>query len=48
MYDMDFDFKSDGERSVSRKLTAGFAKTWPKAHPGGMVISRKVHAQVSC
>jgi FMN-dependent NADH-azoreductase len=29
-----------GERSVSRKLTAEFAKTWAKAHPGGTVISR--------
>jgi len=29
-----------GERSVSRKLTAEFAKAWLKAHPGGTVISR--------
>ena len=29
-----------GERSVSRKLTAEFAKTWLKAHPGGTVIPR--------
>jgi FMN-dependent NADH-azoreductase len=29
-----------GERSVSRKLTAEFAKTWAKSHPGGTVISR--------
>src|SRR5713101_8311005 len=29
-----------GERCVSRKLTAAFAKTWTKAHPGGTVISR--------
>jgi FMN-dependent NADH-azoreductase len=29
-----------GEKSVSRKLTAEFAKTWTKAHPGGRVISR--------
>jgi len=29
-----------GERSVSRKLTAEFAKAWLKAHPGGAVISR--------
>jgi len=29
-----------GERSVSRKLTAEFAKTWLRAHPGGTVISR--------
>jgi len=29
-----------GERSVSRKLTAEFAKTWTRAHPGGTVISR--------
>jgi FMN-dependent NADH-azoreductase len=29
-----------GGRSVSRKLTAKFAETWLKAHPGGTVISR--------
>jgi FMN-dependent NADH-azoreductase len=29
-----------GERSVSRRLTAEFANTWLKAHPGGTVISR--------
>jgi len=29
-----------GERSVSRKLTAEFAKTWVESHPGGTVISR--------
>ena len=29
-----------GERSVSRKLTAEFAKSWIKAHPEGTVISR--------
>ena len=29
-----------GERSISRKLTAEFAKTWTKTHPGGTVISR--------
>jgi FMN-dependent NADH-azoreductase len=29
-----------GERSVSRKLTAEFAKTWVEAHPGGTVVSR--------
>jgi FMN-dependent NADH-azoreductase len=29
-----------GERSVSRKLTAEFAKTWVETHPGGAVISR--------
>jgi FMN-dependent NADH-azoreductase len=29
-----------GERSISRKLTAQFAKSWSKAHPGGTVISR--------
>ena len=29
-----------GERSVSRKLTDEFAKTWLKAHPGGKVIER--------
>jgi FMN-dependent NADH-azoreductase len=29
-----------GERSVSRKLTAEFAKTWAKTHTDGTVISR--------
>jgi FMN-dependent NADH-azoreductase len=29
-----------GENSISRKLTAHFAATWRKAHPGGEVISR--------
>src|SRR6266404_9062816 len=29
-----------GERSVSRKLTAEFAKTWAETHSGGAVISR--------
>lgn len=29
-----------GDRSLSRKLTAEFAKSWTKAHPGGPVISR--------
>ena len=29
-----------GERSVSRKLTAEFAKTWLNAHPGGTVLAR--------
>jgi FMN-dependent NADH-azoreductase len=29
-----------GERSISRKLTAQFAASWRKAHPGGEVISR--------
>jgi FMN-dependent NADH-azoreductase len=29
-----------GDRSVSRKLTAAFAKAWLKAHPGGTVIAR--------
>lgn len=29
-----------GERSISRKLTDEFAKTWLKAHPGGKVIER--------
>lgn len=33
-----------GERSVSRKLTAEFAKTWTKTHPGGTVISRDLSA----
>jgi FMN-dependent NADH-azoreductase len=29
-----------GEHSISRKLTAQFAASWRKAHPGGEVISR--------
>jgi FMN-dependent NADH-azoreductase len=29
-----------GKHSISRKLTAEFADTWQKAHPGGKVISR--------
>jgi FMN-dependent NADH-azoreductase len=29
-----------GERSISRKLTQEFAKTWIKSHPNGSVISR--------
>jgi FMN-dependent NADH-azoreductase len=29
-----------GENSISRKLTAEFAASWRKAHPGGTVISR--------
>jgi FMN-dependent NADH-azoreductase len=29
-----------GERSISRKLTAEFAKTWINAHPDGTVVSR--------
>jgi FMN-dependent NADH-azoreductase len=29
-----------GENSISRKLTAHFAATWRKTHPGGEVISR--------
>lgn len=29
-----------GERSISRKLTAEFAKTWISAHSGGTVLSR--------
>jgi FMN-dependent NADH-azoreductase len=33
-----------GERSISRKLTAEFANTWMKAHPGGTVISRDLTA----
>ena len=33
-----------GDRSVSRKLTAAFAKAWLKAHPGGTVISRDLTA----
>jgi len=33
-----------GERSISRKLTAAFAKAWLKAHPGGTIISRDLTA----
>src|SRR5258708_37056859 len=33
-----------GERSISRKLTAAFAKTWSNAHPGGTVIARDLTA----
>lgn len=33
-----------GERSISRKLTAAFAKAWLKAHPGGTVVSRDLTA----
>src|SRR5713226_6853100 len=33
-----------GERSISRKLTAAFANTWSKAHPGGTVIARDLTA----
>jgi len=33
-----------GERSISRKLTAAFAKTWSTAHPGGRVIARDLTA----
>jgi FMN-dependent NADH-azoreductase len=29
-----------GERSISRKLTEEFAKTWIKSHPNGSVVSR--------
>ena len=29
-----------GEHSISRKLTAQFAASWRKSHPGGEVISR--------
>jgi FMN-dependent NADH-azoreductase len=29
-----------GENSISRKLTAQFAASWRKSHPGGEVISR--------
>jgi FMN-dependent NADH-azoreductase len=29
-----------GERSISRKLTEEFVKTWIKSHPNGSVISR--------
>jgi len=33
-----------GERSISRKLTAAFAKTWSKTHPGGTVLARDLTA----
>ncbi|HET6932476.1 MAG TPA: FMN-dependent NADH-azoreductase [Candidatus Acidoferrum sp.] len=34
------DSSPTGENSISRKLTAHFAASWRKAHPGGEVISR--------
>ena len=33
-----------GERSISRKLSAAFAKTWTNAHPAGTVIARDLTA----
>jgi len=33
-----------GERSISRKLTAAFARTWSKTHPGGTVLARDLTA----
>lgn len=33
-----------GERSISRKLTEKFAKSWLQAHPGGRVIERDLTA----
>jgi len=33
-----------GERSISRKLSAAFAKTWTNAHSGGTVIARDLTA----
>jgi FMN-dependent NADH-azoreductase len=33
-----------GERSISKRLTEAFAKTWSKAHPGGTVIGRDLTA----
>jgi FMN-dependent NADH-azoreductase len=35
-----FDSSPMGERSISRKLTEKFAKSWRQAHPGGKVIER--------
>jgi FMN-dependent NADH-azoreductase len=35
-----FDSSPMGERSISRKLTEKFAKSWLLAHPGGKVIVR--------
>jgi FMN-dependent NADH-azoreductase len=35
-----FDSSPMGERSISRKLTEKFAKSWLHAHPGGKVIER--------
>ena len=35
-----FDSSPMGERSISRKLTEKFAKSWLQAHPGGKIIDR--------
>ena len=35
-----FDSSPMGERSISRKLTEKFTKSWLQAHPGGKVIER--------
>jgi len=34
-----FDSSPMGERSVSRRLTADFARTWIQAHPGSKVVT---------
>jgi FMN-dependent NADH-azoreductase len=35
-----FDTSPMGERSISRKLTEEFAKSWLPAHPGGRIVER--------
>lgn len=35
-----FDSSPMGERSISRKLTEKFAKSWLQAHPGGIIVER--------
>ncbi len=35
-----FDSSPMGERSISRKLTEKFAKSWLQAHPGGRIVER--------
>jgi FMN-dependent NADH-azoreductase len=39
-----FDSSPMGERSISRKLTEKFAKSWLQAHPGGKVVERDLAA----
>ena len=39
-----FDSSPMGEQSISRKLTAGFARTWLKAHPHSKVVRRDLSA----
>jgi FMN-dependent NADH-azoreductase len=39
-----FDSSPMGERSISRKLTADFARTWLKARPGSKIVTRDLSA----